>query len=143
MSEEQKDTAVNGAAPAVAPEAPAIEKTKKLTKSIQGSVITITEGVTKKSATYDLAELSDSIKFNLSMHGLSQKLGDAAAGKTGEEALKSIQIVYDGLKKGDWTVRAPAGEKITKSAITEKLGQLSEKEQAVAKSLLAKLGVKI
>lgn len=120
-----------------------VTKSNKLSKEVKGSILTITEGTSKKVVSYDLAKLNDSIKFNLSMHGLSQKLGDAAAGKTGEESLKSIQVVYDGLLKGDWTVRAPAGEKISKASLTEKLSNLTPKEQEVAKALLAKLGLQM
>ena len=61
----------------------------------------------------------------------------------GEEAVASIGKVWEGLTKSDWSVRAPAGEKITKSSLKEKMSGLSEKEQAVAAALLAKLGVKL
>jgi hypothetical protein len=116
---------------------------KKLEKVITGNVLQITEGTTAAVLKFDSNELSDVIKANLSMHGLSQKLGDAAAGKEGEEAVKSINTVWEGLKKGDWTVRAPAGEKVSKKSIVEAIGNLSENEQKKAKDLLAKLGLKL
>jgi hypothetical protein len=116
---------------------------KKLSKVIEGNIITITEGSTEKKLSFDISKLNADIKAHLSMHGLSQKLGDAAAGKEGDKAVESINIVWEGLVKGDWTVRAPAGEKISKKSITEKLEGLSEKEQKTARDLLAKLGMKL
>ena len=116
---------------------------KKLEKVITGNVLQITEGTTAAVLKFDINELSDSIRFNLSMHGLSQKLGDAAAGKAGEDAVKSINAVWEGLKKGDWAVRAPAGEKVSKKSIIDAIGNLSDAEQKKAKDLLAKLGLKI
>lgn len=116
---------------------------KKLEKLVTGNVLQITEGTTAAVLKFDINELSDSIRFNLSMHGLSQKLGDAAAGKTGEDAVLAINAVWKGLKKGDWAVRAPAGEKVSKKSIIDAIGNLSDAEQKKAKDLLAKLGLKI
>jgi hypothetical protein len=114
---------------------------KKLTKEVKGAVLHITVG--EESLVFDSDELSDSIKFNLAMHGLSQKLGDSAAGKEGEEAVKSIKTVWDGLVAGNWTVRAPAGEKISKTTILDNLAKMPEEKQAAVKELLASLGLKI
>jgi len=116
---------------------------KKLTKVIEGTVVTITEAVSGKVMAFDFATLPKDIQAKFGPFGLSHKLGDAAAGKEGEEAVASIGKVFEGLLKGDWSVRAPAGEKITKSSLKEKMSGLSDKEQAVAAALLAKLGVKL
>ena len=62
------------------------KKRKKLTKVIEGTVLTITEAVTGTVIKVDFAKLPENIKANLGPYGLSQKLGDAAAGKEGQEA---------------------------------------------------------
>ena len=53
---------------------------KKLSKSIEGSVLTITEAVTGSVLSYDFSKLPEKIQGLLGPYGLSQKLGDAAAG---------------------------------------------------------------
>lgn len=114
---------------------------KKLTKVIEGTVIKLTaDGKTKS---YDFAKLPKEIQAKLGPFGLGHKLGDAAAGKAGADIFKSIDTVFDGLIAANWSVRAPAGEKISKASINEGMGKLSEKEQAAAKALLEKLGIKM
>jgi hypothetical protein len=123
-------------------------KKKKLSKSIAGTVLTITESVTGKVLTYDFAKLPDNIKANLGPYGLSQKLGDAAAGKEGQEAVDSIVKVAEGLAKGDWSVRAPAAEKINKADVAAKFNALDKAQKDLlaknpaTKTLLESLGVK-
>jgi len=124
------------------------KKVKKLAKSIEGTVLTITEGTTGTVITVDFAKLPDNIKANLGPYGLSQKLGDPAAGKEGQEAIDSIMKVKEGLEKGDWTVRAPAAEKFNKKEIVEKFNAMAPAQKAILagnpelKKTLEALGVK-
>ena len=125
-----------------------VKKSKKLGKLITGNVLTISESTTGSVLTFDAGKLPAVIQANLMPYGLSQKLGDAAAGKTGKEAIDSIQKVWDGLAKGDWSTRAPAAEKINKKDIAAKFNALDEKTRQMlaknpeTKDLLEKLGVK-
>ena len=116
-------------------------KNKKLSKVIAENIVTITEAETGIAMAFDFKALPQAIQDKLGPFGLGHKLGDAAAGKAGEVATKSIQAVWDGLAKGDWSTRAPAVPKFTKAMLSEKLGTLSEKEQKMAKDLLAKFGI--
>ncbi len=122
---------------------------KKLAKSINGTVVTLTEGVTGKVMTFDFAKLPKGIQDNLGPFGLGHKLGDAAAGKEGQEATDAITKVWEGLMKGDWSVRAPAAEKISKNDLVAMYVAMPEgtKEEKIQKDafkgLLEKLGVKI
>lgn len=119
-----------------------VKKTKKLSKVFEGDVLVISEGITGDVMKFDYTELSEDIQKNLMKHGLSQKLGDAAAGKEGLEATEAINKVWDGLVKGDFTIRVPAGPKVSRKAIMENLeamGEGAEKEAAMA--LLRKLGL--
>lgn len=116
-------------------------RAKKLRKTVSGNTVTIVESVTGSTLTFSISALSDTIQDSLAMHGLSQKLGDAAAGRSGQEAIDSINKVWEGLVKGEWTTRLPAAEKITKIGILEKFHALPPKEQAVARGLLEKLGL--
>jgi hypothetical protein len=124
------------------PEVTEVKKTKKLSKEIEGSIITISvEG--GAPLVYDFASLPKDIRAKLGPFGLGHKLGDAAAGKSGAEAEEAINKVFEGLASGDWTTRAPAAPKLTKKSIAENLGNLDEAGQAAARELLAKLGINI
>ena len=118
------------------------KKIKRLSKVIEGTVLTITEGATDKVLTFDFAKLPAAIQASFGPFGMSHKLGDAAAGKKGEEAVAAIEKVWIGLMAGDWTVRAPAAEKITKKSILDKFNEMPDgKEKDLAAGLLQKLGL--
>ncbi len=114
---------------------------RKLAKAIEGTVVKITAG--GKEMKYDFAALPKEIQAKLGPFGLGHKLGDAAAGKSGEEIFPAIKTVFDGLMASNWSVRAPAGEKVSKKSLSEGIGKLSPKEQEAAMALLAKLGIKM
>ncbi len=116
---------------------------RKLQKGIEGNVVTIKEASTESELVFDFGTLPTEIQGKLGPFGLGHKLGDAAAGKEGQEAVDAINKVWEGLMNNDWSVRAPAGEKVSKSSIIGKIGALSDEEQAAAKELLAKLGVNL
>lgn len=120
------------------------KKAKKLSKVVEGTVLTITEGSTNTILKYDAKAYTPEIKEKLMMHGLSQKLGDAAAGKEGKEALEAIKKVAEGIAKGDFTIRVPAAEKITKKGILDLYNAMpAGKEKDVFKATLEKLGIKV
>ena len=62
-----------------------------------------------QSMTVDVSALPASILAELAMHGIVQKVGDAAAGKEGDEARTAMQAVWDRLLTGEWTGRKPGG----------------------------------
>lgn len=120
---------------------PAVKK-KKLSKSIEGTVLTITESETGSTITYDFAALPTGIQSLLGPFGMASKLGDAAAGKKGQEAIDAINKVWDGLVSGNWSVRAPAAEKISKNSIMEKFNAMPEgKEKNMTDAILKNLGI--
>ena len=124
------------------PEVLEVKKTKKLAKEIEGSVVKISvDGGSPME--FDFMQLPKDIRVKFGPFGLSHKLGDSAAGKSGAEAEESINKVWEGLMSGDWTTRAPAAPKLTKKNIAEGLGNLSSDEAEAAKALLAKLGINI
>lgn len=123
-------------------EAPA-KRPRKLVKTIDGTTINLEIASLGESLTFTFDQFNEDIQGKLGMYGLSQKLGDAAAGKDGEEARDAIQKVADGLIAGDWTIRAPAAPKVTKKEIASNLENMSDAEQTAAKELLAKLGIKM
>jgi hypothetical protein len=121
-----------------------VKKAKKLSKVINGSVLTISEATTGAVLSIDANTLSDVIKAKLIMHGLSQKVGDSAAGTAGQESVDNITKVIAELQKGEWTTRVPAAEKITKSSILDTYNAMPEgKEKSALKSALEKIGIKI
>lgn len=117
------------------------KKTKKLGKEILGTVVKITEIVTGKAMEFDFTKLPKEIQEKLGPFGLNHKLGDAAAGCSGQEAVDSIQKVWDGLVAGNWAVRAAKGESVSVNAITAGIDKLPPKEAEAAKALLIKLGI--
>ena len=119
-----------------------VKRTKKLAKSIEGSVVTI-EVAGHDALTFDFNTLPKDIRVKFGPFGLGHKLGDSAAGREGQEAIDAINKVWEGLVAGDWTTRAPAAPKLTKKALSENLSAMSDEDQAAAKALLEKLGLKL
>lgn len=118
------------------------KKKKKLSKIIEGSIITIVEAVTGTTLKFDVNTLPEAIQTNLKYHGASQKLGDAAAGREGQEAVNAINKVWEGLAKGDWSVRAPAAEKVSIKDLAGKVAAMADgKDKKMAEELLRKLGI--
>jgi hypothetical protein len=117
------------------------KKGKKLTKEISGGIVKITEGTTSTALVFDFSTLPAEIQTKLGPFGLGHKLGDAAAGKEGQEAVDSINKVWQGLMDNDWSVRAPAGEKISKAEVINKLAAFSPEEQEKARATLKALGI--
>jgi len=119
---------------------------RKLEKDLSSSpgmvCITVLGGV-KGKMTFDPTELTEEIRSKLIPFGLGHKLGDSAAGREGTDAEEAIEKVWEGLLKSDWTVRAPAQPKVSLKDVTANLSALNEEEQAEAKALMLKLGIKI
>jgi len=125
-------------------EAPAPSSRRKLLKSIDDTAVVINVlGGSRGEVQYDFLELPDEIQEKLGPFGLNHKLGDAAAGKSGAEAEEAIQRVWEGLKSGDWSVRAPAAPKVSLKAVSDNYSNLDDSEKEAAKELLKSLGMKI
>ena len=116
---------------------------KRLTKVIEGSLLKVNEIESGESREYDFAKLPQDIQLKFGPFGLSHRIGDASAGKKGKVAVEAMDKVWNGLMDGNWSVRAPAGEKLTKKGLTDKIELMSPKEQKAAKELLQKLGLAI
>lgn len=129
-------------------------RTKKLVRTFDGTKVVFTEGTTKTVKTYDFNALPKEIKDKLGPFGLASKVGDAAAGKAGKDAIDAMDKVWEGLMKGDWSVRVPAQEKITVSTLKDRFEAIpaGADRDAMAAGLkklfkdspemLAKLGIK-
>ena len=121
-----------------------VKRAKKLAKEIEGEMVKITVGDGAKGEMIFLfSDLPADIQSKLGPFGLGHKLGDAAAGKEGLEAEEAINKVFDGLKSGDWSVRAPAGPRVSIKALADNVSKLDPASQEAAKALLTSLGVKI
>lgn len=116
---------------------------KKLSKKIEGSIVTLTEETLKKELIHDFSKLPQGIQEKLGPFGLGHKLGDSAAGKKGQDAVDAIEKVWKGLMEGDWSVKAPAGEKVSVKSLQDFYTSAQGKEKAIAKGLLEKLGIKL
>lgn len=75
--------------------------TKKASKTITETGVTI-EFADGNTLATDVSELSDEIKHQLMLHGLSQKLGDSYAGAELGEAHELAASVYENLKSGQF-----------------------------------------
>lgn len=119
-----------------------VKRDKKLTKSVEGTVITIEAiGGEKGPMTFDTAELPESVQAALIPFGASHKLGDSAAGRAGVDAEKAIQAVWEGLMKGEWTTRQPAAPKVSIANVKSALAGMSDEDAAKARELMAAMGI--
>jgi len=121
---------------------PVAKRAKKLTKSIDGTVVSITaiDGE-KGEMTFDVAELSEDICQKLIAFGAASKLGDSAAGRAGTDAEEAIQKVWEGLKAGEWTIRQAAMPKVSMTQVKDALAGMSEEDREKAKALMLQMGI--
>lgn len=108
-----------------------------------GSVIIEVVGGKKGKMTFDFNKYPKNIQTKLGPFGLSSKLGDGAAGKSGVEAEEAIIAIDKGLMENKWTTKVPAGPKVSVAALAERVSKLSGKDAETAKALLEKLGVQL
>lgn len=98
-------------------------------------------GFTRAGQTFnvDPSRFNAEIIAQLVMHGATQKIGDAAAGKDGDDALKAMDAVYESLSNGDWgRSRGGAGEEpIARFIRAEVRNLLSKESMAEYKKLAA------
>ncbi len=116
---------------------------KRLNKTTEGTILTVLEIESNEKRVYDFAKLPADIQKKFGPFGLSHRIGDAAAGKKGKEAVESMDKVWKGLMEGNWSTRALASERLTKKGLVSKIGEMSPKDQAAAKALLQKLGLAV
>jgi len=120
------------------------KKAKKLSKDLAtkpGSVVITVAGGAKGAMEFAFSKLPEKIQELFGPFGLGHKLGDAAAGRSGADAESAIMKVWEGLMKGDWTVRAPAVPKVSLAEVKANFDKLSPAEQKTARTLLAGLGI--
>ena len=55
-----------------------------------------------KAVEVDLSKLSEPMKFCGLQHGIGQKLGDAASGKSAAEKFEEASLIRDALMQGVW-----------------------------------------
>ena len=126
--------------------APAPTKARRLIKNItEGNMLEITVIDGKKGKmTFDPKALKDAkVLAYLPALALNHRLGDAAAGRSGTDAEEAIQSVWQGLLKGELTVRAPASPKVSVNDITSGLAKLSPAEKAAAIAALKAIGINV
>ena len=117
---------------------------KKLVKSNEAGVVTIEAiGGTKGVMTFDTALLPQEIKDAMIPFGISHRLGDSAAGRSGEDAEKAIEAVWAGLLAGEFTTRQPASPKVKLSSIKDAVANMSPEDAAKARELMAQMGIKL
>ncbi len=118
---------------------------KKLSKDLSTAgliKLTVVDGV-KGEMVYDFAKLPKDIQTKFGPFGAGHKLGDAAAGRKGTEAEDAITKIWEGLMKGEWSVRAPAVPKVSVADIAAKFDNLSKAEKKAAAPLLAALNITV
>lgn len=136
MSEETTEVTEGTEVPTVA------KRDKKLTKTIEGTVVTIEAiGGEKGAVAFDVAELCEEICQSLIAFGAASKLGDAAAGRSGKDAEDAIQKVWDGLVKGEWTVRQAALPKVKMADVKNALANMTPEDAEKARALMAQMGI--
>ena len=109
-------------------------------KSVPGCLVLSIVGI-DGSITYNPEALPENVQVKLPAFALNHRLGDAASGKSGQEAADAIAKVWEGMMAGNWATKAPATKKIAISDIVKSLGNLSQEEQDKATAALAALGI--
>ena len=92
--------------------------------------------------TVTLDAIGKNVRKACAWHGLSQKLGDAYAGKSGDEALENVQAVLERLQADDWVkARESAGPRISQlvEAVVAVLTKAGKKIDDAARSKIAEL----
>jgi len=117
------------------------KKERKLEKVIEGTVITIKELITGEVMVFDFNDYPAEMQEKLGPFGLSHKLGDAAAGVQGQEAVDAIKKVHDGLMASNWAVRGARGESVSVNQINSGIEKLPEAEQLAARQLMLRLRI--
>lgn len=79
----------------------------KFTFTIEGDSFAFMRS--KVNFTVDLTKVNNDVARELFLHGIVQKVGDAAAGKEGVDASAAMAKVADALYAGEWSSRG-AGE---------------------------------
>ena len=122
-------------------------------KTITGTVLTITTDG-QPDIRIDLKDLAPAIADRAALHGLSQKIGDAASSKTNDaeryEAMAAVAAHIADANDGDDWNRKPAGDgsggdgllvralvELTgapRDAIRAKVGAMSKKDQAALRA---------
>ena len=90
---------------------------------------------------FDPTDLPQEIQDRLPAFALNHRLGDAAAGKSGQEAVDAINKVWEGMLANNWSVRAPAAKKINVSTIMSNIDKLPADEQEKVRASLAAIGI--
>lgn len=68
----------------------------------KGNIVGVFYPELQKSVEVDLTKLSEPMKFCGLQHGIGQKLGDAASGKTAQEKFDEASAIRDALMQGIW-----------------------------------------
>lgn len=120
------------------------KRDKKLSKNIDGTVITIkVVGGVKGEMAFDTANLPKKIQEILIPFGAGHKLGDSAAGRSGVDAEDAIVKVWEGLVKGEWSVRQPAESKVSIASMKGALANMTPEDAIKARELMATMGINL
>ena len=120
-------------------------RAKKLNKDVDydKGVVSFTVLSTGDELVCDTTKLPKEIQAKLVPLAVNHRIGDAAAGRDGKDALESMKKVWDGLMEGNFTIRTAAKKGVSKADIKAKLDSLSGKEATAAAALLEKLGISL
>jgi hypothetical protein len=122
-----------------------MSRTKRLNKVVnyETGEVKVSVIATGQELVCNVSELNAEMCKKLVPLALSHRIGDAAAGKEGDEAFQAMTKVWEGLKAGNFTIRVAAVPGLKASDIKEKLAGLTGKDAAMAAALLEKLGIKL
>lgn len=129
---------------ATAPESTS-KRSRRLEKTVdyENGTVKFTVVSTGQDLVCDTKLLPAEIKAKLIPLAISHRIGDAAAGADGVEALTQMQKVWEGLCAGNFTIRTPAKKGLDVAAIKTLIQTLSGKEATAAAALFEKLGIKL
>lgn len=96
---------------------------KKQAIKIVGTIVSIIYPTLGKEVNVDTRDLTEGVCERLMLHGLGQKLGDAASGKDPEEKYEMASRIKEALLDGKWNLDADRDNTAAiVSAVAELLG---------------------
>ena len=118
------------------------KRARRVSKTVEDDRVVIkVVGVDNWELNAKVSDLPEDVVSKLPAVALSHILGDAAAGKEGQEAVDKIQKKWDALVAGHFSVRKPAEKKVKVSDLLAAINDMEGVDAEKAKAALAALGI--
>lgn len=109
-------------------------KVKKQTLAVNGRIVTVAYPTIGKSVALDCDKMNAAMQEAAMLHGIGQKLGDAASGGTPSEKFEMACRIRDSILSGRWTLETR--EVDTTAIVIEAVARVMKKKPAQVEAVL-------